>query len=127
RSAPPDDRSVSIVEWDQRNAHVPPVLKDLDVDVLIHNAARRWSRSRRPPASLAEIMTVNVTSAATLTAALLPALRRSRGHVVFINSSAGLRGVPGWSGYLGSKRALHELADVLRTEESEAGLKVTSV
>lgn len=129
RSAPPDDRSVSIVEWDQRNAHVPPVLKDLDVDVLIHNAgvAPLVTVEETTPASLAEIMTVNVTSAATLTAALLPALRRSRGHVVFINSSAGMRGIAGWSGYLGSKRALHELADVLRTEESEAGVKVTSV
>jgi short-subunit dehydrogenase len=73
------------------------------------------------------VVTVNLASAATLTAALLPALRRSRGHVVFINSSAGLSGTPGWSGYLGSKRALQELADALRGEEWESGLKVTSV
>jgi NADP-dependent 3-hydroxy acid dehydrogenase YdfG len=125
----PDDRSVSMVEWDQRNAHVPLALRNLEVDVLVHNAgvAPLVTVEETTPASLADIMTVNVASAATLTAALLPALRRSRGHVVFINSSAGLKGVPGWSGYLGSKRALQELADALRAEESEAGVKVTSV
>lgn len=125
-----DDRAGSVVEWDQSDANVPPVLQNLEeVDVLVHNAsvAPLISVAETTPASLAEIMTVNLTSAATLTAALLPALRRSRAHVVFINSSAGLSGIPGWSGYLGSKRALQELADALRAEERESGLKVTSV
>ena len=129
RGVLPDDRSVSVVEWDQSNANVPPVLRDLEVGVLVHNAgvAPLIRVAETTPASLAEIMTVNLASAATLTAALLPALRRSRGHVVFINSSAGLSRIPRWSGYLGSKRALQELADALRGEEWESGLKVTSV
>src|SRR5690606_14968856 len=60
-----------------------------------------------------------------LTATLLPALRATGGHVVLVNSAPGLRGVPGWSGYLGSKSVLRVLADSLRVEEP--ALRVTTV
>src|SRR5690606_26274611 len=66
-----------------------------------------------------------VVSAAVLTATLLPALRATGGHVVLVNSAPGLRGVPGWSGYLGSKSVLRVLADSLRVEEP--ALRVATV
>jgi short-subunit dehydrogenase len=70
---------------------------------------------------------VNLTAPAVLTAHLLPALRASRGTVVFVNSSAGLVANAGWSAYAASKFGLRALADSLRAEESGAGVRVTTV
>jgi NADP-dependent 3-hydroxy acid dehydrogenase YdfG len=72
-------------------------------------------------------LTVNVSAAAELTRLLLPALRRSRGHVIFVNASPGMRAVPRWAAFVGSKAALRELADSLRLEEAAHGIRVTTV
>lgn len=72
-------------------------------------------------------MDVNVLAPAELTRLCLPALRASRGHVVLVNSGAGLRANPGWSSYAASKHALRALADSLRGEERQSGVRVTSV
>lgn len=80
-----------------------------------------------PPETWQNTLAVNVVAAAELTRLTLPALRRSRGHVVFVNASPGIRGVPRWSPFVGSKAALRELADSLREEESPYGVKVTTV
>jgi NADP-dependent 3-hydroxy acid dehydrogenase YdfG len=74
-----------------------------------------------------ETMAVNVMAAAELTRLVLPALRRSRGHVVFLNSARGVRAVPNWSAFAASKAALAELADSLRAEEAGNGLRVTTI
>ena len=74
-----------------------------------------------------QMMAVNVIAAAELTRLALPALRRTRGHVVFINSSRGARAAPGWSAFAASKAALQELADSLRAEEAVNGLRVTTI
>jgi len=79
------------------------------------------------PAVWQEMMTVNVTAAAELTRLALPALRRSRGHVVFINSARRVRAAAGWSAFAASKAALQELADSLRAEEAVNGLRVTTI
>ncbi|ROO90475.1 short-subunit dehydrogenase [Actinocorallia herbida] len=68
---------------------------------------------------------VNLVAAAELTRLLLPSLRAARGHVVFVNSGAGLRTNANWSAYAASKHGLKALADGLRQEESV--LRVTSV
>ncbi|MFC4783783.1 SDR family oxidoreductase [Nocardioides sp. MAHUQ-72] len=70
---------------------------------------------------------VNLTSPAVLTRALLPALRAAGGTVVFVNSGAGLAANPTWSGYAASKFGLRALADALRAEELEHGVRVTTV
>jgi len=70
-------------------------------------------------------LTVNLTSPAMLTKALLPSLRAARGTVVFVNSGAGISAHAGWSAYAASKFGLRALADSLRDEEPE--LRVTSV
>ncbi|GAA3225602.1 SDR family oxidoreductase [Actinocorallia longicatena] len=68
---------------------------------------------------------VNLVAAAELTRLLLPALRAARGHVIFVNSGAGLRTHPGWGSYAASKHGLKALADALRAEEP--AIRVTSV
>ncbi|WP_214324240.1 SDR family NAD(P)-dependent oxidoreductase [Nonomuraea sediminis] len=89
-------------------AHVAPVA-DAPVEL--------WNRT----------LAVNLASAAEITRLALPALRRSRGHVVFVNASPGMRAVPRWSAFVGSKTALRELADSLREEEEPHGVRVTTV
>ena len=70
---------------------------------------------------------VNLVAPAALTRVALPALRRARGTVVFVNSGAGLTAHPQWSAYAASKHGLRALADALRAEEAAAGVRVTSV
>ncbi len=72
-------------------------------------------------------LAVNLVAPAVLTRLCLPALRSARGTVVFVNSGAGLVANPQWSAYAASKFGLRALADSLRAEEQEHGVRVTTV
>ena len=72
-------------------------------------------------------LAVNLVSPAVLTRVALPALRAARGTVVLVNSGAGLAANPDWSAYAASKHGLRALADSLRAEEAEHGVRVSSV
>ncbi|GHF49976.1 short chain dehydrogenase [Streptomyces mashuensis] len=72
-------------------------------------------------------LAVNLVAPAELTRLLLPQLRVSQGHVVFVNSGAGLRANAEWGAYAASKHGLKALADALRAEEHTHGVRVTSV
>ena len=74
-----------------------------------------------------EQLAVNLTAPAVLTRELLPHVREARGTVVFVNSSAGLSAGAEWSAYAASKFGLHALADSLRAEEVEHGVRVSTV
>ncbi|MGH3331702.1 MAG: SDR family oxidoreductase [Nocardioidaceae bacterium] len=74
-----------------------------------------------------ETVDVNLLAPAELTRLVLPSLRAARGHVVFVNSGAGLSANSRWSAYAASKHGLRALADSLRAEEREHGVRVTSV
>lgn len=97
------------------------------LDVLVHNAGY-CELGAVEDASLAQwrtTMEVNVLSVVELTRLLLPALRAAGGHVVLINSGAGLRANAGWGSYAASKFALRAFGDALRLEEPT--LRVTAV
>ncbi|MEU9335216.1 SDR family oxidoreductase [Streptomyces sp. NPDC048290] len=70
---------------------------------------------------------VNLIAPAELTRLFLPQLRAARGHVLFVNSGAGLRASADWSAYAASKHGLKALADSLRQEEHAQGVRVTTV
>jgi short-subunit dehydrogenase len=72
-------------------------------------------------------LAANLVAPAELTRLLLPQLRLARGHVLFVNSGAGLHAGPQWSAYAASKHGLKALADSLRAEERGHGIRVTSV
>jgi len=74
-----------------------------------------------------EQLTVNLVAPAALTRVALPALRRARGTVVFVNSGAGLHAHPQWSAYAASKHGLRALADSLRGEEAGHGVRVSTI
>ena len=70
---------------------------------------------------------VNVTGQVAVTQALLPALRRGQGRIVFMGSIAGKSAVPFLAPYAASKHALEAIADSLRLELSPWGIAVTIV
>jgi NADP-dependent 3-hydroxy acid dehydrogenase YdfG len=98
-----------------------------ELDVLVHNAGLSI------PGHVAEssidewraTFDVNVLGVVELTLALLPALRRARGQVVFVNSGAGRKVLSGMASYSASKFALRAFADSLREDEPQ--LRVTSI
>jgi len=115
---------IDLADTDALPAVVEPIV---ELDVLIHNAGVAY------PGRVAEStvdewrasMQVNVVGAVALTLALLPALRAAGGHVVFINSGAGINASPGLASYSASKFALRGFADSLRNDEPS--LRVTSI
>jgi len=98
-----------------------------ELDVLVHNAGLSIP-GHVGESSIDEwraTFDVNVLGAVELTLALLPALRRARGQVVFINSGAGRNVLSGMASYSASKFALRAFADSLRADEPQ--LRVTSI
>jgi NADP-dependent 3-hydroxy acid dehydrogenase YdfG len=100
-----------------------------ELDVLVHSAgvAEVGTVEASAAASWRKNFEVNVVAVAELTRLLLPALRAAKGHVVVINSGAGLTARPGWGPYAASKFAARAFADALRAEEEPRGVRVTSV
>ncbi len=98
-----------------------------ELDVLVHNAGV-FAPGRVAESSVDEwraTFDVNVFGPVALTIALLPALRRAHGRVVFINSGSGRKVAPGMASYSASKFALRAFADSLREDEPQ--LRVTTV
>ena len=102
---------------------------DGPVDTVLHVAGvvELAPVSRLRLADWEEQIAVNLTAPAVLSRELLPHLRESRGTVVFVNSSAGLSAGAEWSAYAASKFGLRALADALRAEEVEHGVRVSTV
>ena len=106
------------------------VVEDIDrLDAVVHAAGiiELGRVGELPLEHLTGQLRVNLVAPTELTRALLPALRATRGTVVFLNSGAGLTAGPSWSAYAASKFGLRAIADSLRAEESEYGVRVTSV
>ena len=99
------------------------------LDSVVHSAGigTMGRVSEVDPVAFTSVLAVNLVSPAVVTSACLPAVRRARGVVVFINSGAGLSSGPGWSPYSASKFGLKALADSLRAEEQAHGVRVTTV
>ncbi|MGP3981066.1 SDR family oxidoreductase [Streptomyces sp. KR80] len=72
-------------------------------------------------------LAANLVAPAELTRLMLPGLRAARGQVIFVNSGAGLHAGAQWAAYAASKHGLKALADALRLEEHDNGVRVTSV
>jgi len=91
---------------------------DAPIDILIHSAgvAQLGTMAEADLDTLDWHYQVNVRAPYALTKGLLPPLETRKGHVVFINSGAGLNARAGWGQYAMSKFALKALADSLRAE-----------
>jgi NADP-dependent 3-hydroxy acid dehydrogenase YdfG len=99
------------------------------LDILIQNAAVYGSGSFEQ-ASLADFdrhYQTNVRAPYALAQAMLPMLKVRRGQVVFVNSSSGLAAKPMTAQYDSTKHALKAIADSLRAEVNEHGVRVLTV
>jgi NADP-dependent 3-hydroxy acid dehydrogenase YdfG len=99
------------------------------VDVLVHAAG---VIALGPHASgavddLDRQYRTNVRAPYALTQALLPALTRQQGQVIFLNSTLGFETRPGTGQYASSKHGLRALADALRQEVNADGVRVTTI
>ena len=100
-----------------------------ELDVLVH-AAGDYAEGTVAAGALADLdraWRVNLRAPWVLTRALLPALVRREGWVVFVNSSVWGAARGGLGGYAASKYGLKAMADALRAEVNGEGVRVLSV
>lgn len=99
------------------------------VDALIHAAALSPVGPVEEATSddWSYAFALNVTAGAELARLCLPALRETRGTIVFLNSGAGFVEIPRNALYGATKHALRALANSLRAEVEADGIRVTSI
>jgi NAD(P)-dependent dehydrogenase (short-subunit alcohol dehydrogenase family) len=79
------------------------------------------------PEDLRRQFDVNVLGQVAVTQALLPALRRARGRIVFISSIGGRIAMAFTAPYAASKHALEAIGDALRVELHSSGVRVALI
>jgi len=98
-------------------------------DILVHGAGV-ISLGPTEEADVEELdrqYRTNLRAPYLLTQLLLPSLRKRHGQVVFINSTAGLSAGAGSGAYAATKHGLTAIADSLRDEVNEDGIRVVSL
>ena len=70
---------------------------------------------------------VNVRAPYRLTQALMPLLEMDQGQVIFVNSSAGVNARANTGQYSATKFALRAIADALRGEVNQRGIRVMTI
>ena len=99
------------------------------LDILVHSAGIIFQDSIES-ATLDDFnrqIAVNMVAPYTLTQDLLPLLRASKGQIVFINSSVVGNPGKGTIQYAATKHALKGIADGLRSELNQDGIRVLSI
>jgi short-subunit dehydrogenase len=89
------------------------------INVVIHGAgiASFGALTDTPGGQLEAVIRTNLIAPMQLTQAMLPQLRaQSRAQLMFIGSTLGRIGIPGFSGYCASKFGLYGFAEALRRE-----------
>lgn len=96
------------------------------LDILVNNAgiSSRGSLEDMATSNFIILMETNFNGSAYLSKYALSYLKKTHGHVVFINSAGGFRGMPYNSAYTASKLAQAALVDALRIEWYDYGIHV---
>jgi NAD(P)-dependent dehydrogenase (short-subunit alcohol dehydrogenase family) len=95
------------------------------LDVLIMSSGT-YERSHDPAVFTRQIAT-NLIGPYALLQKLLPMLIESKGQIVFINSTQGLKAAAGIGQYAATKHAMKAVADSLRDEVNGDGVRVMSI
>lgn len=95
------------------------------LDLLVLGAGI-YERSHDPEA-LARQFAANVQGPYALLRTLLPLLIEARGQIVFINSTQGLSAAEGVGQYAATQHSLRAIADSLREEVNQFGVRVVSI
>ena len=125
-----EERALDLVSDDDRARLVAEIeARPAGLDVLVH-CAGTIARANVADATLADFdrqYAANVRAPFALTQALLASLRRARGQIVFVNSTAGLVARANASQFAATQHATRALADALRDEVNQDGIRVTSI
>jgi NAD(P)-dependent dehydrogenase (short-subunit alcohol dehydrogenase family) len=99
------------------------------IDALVANAGIAIAAPLEflPPAELQRQLDVNVVGQVRVVQAFLPALRRARGRIVLMGSIGGKSALPFLGAYAMSKFALEAMADSLRLEVEQWGIRVVLI
>ena len=99
------------------------------VDILIHSAGEFVGANIESSSTkdFDRLYKVNLRAPYLITKLFLSEIKKRPGQIVFINSSLGLKAKAGVSQYAGTKHALKALADSLRDEVNQDGVRVISV
>ena len=96
------------------------------LDALVNNAGIGFGGPLEliPIDDLRNQLEVNVLGPVALTQALLPALRRARGRIVFVSSVGGRVAMAFTAPYAASKHAIEAIGDALRVELRSSNVQV---
>lgn len=96
------------------------------IDILITNAgiSMREHFENLEPEIFAQIIESNIHGSAYPALKALPAIKKSKGSIVFISSAAGMVGLPTASAYSAGKMALTALAQSLKIELANTGVHI---
>jgi NAD(P)-dependent dehydrogenase (short-subunit alcohol dehydrogenase family) len=100
------------------------------IDILIHSSGivKLGKTETSPVADLDAQYAANVRGPYILTQLLLPLLRAASGQIVFVNSSiTRANNTAGRGSYAATHQAVHSIANALRDEVNEAGVRVTTI
>lgn len=112
----------------QAAQHLLKTYPAIDAAVFCAGMGQFGSLEEFSYAQIEALMTLNFTSQAFLTRALLPHFKRqSKSDIIFIGSEAGLRGTQKGSIYCASKFAIRGFTQALREECSKSHLRVALI
>jgi len=112
---------------DQCKYLIGETLKSYDkIDILVNNAGEssRGTVEKMVISNIKTLIETNYSGAAYMSKYAVPQLKKTKGHIIFINSIGGFRGMPYNSAYTASKMAQAGLADALRIELYDYGIHI---
>jgi short-subunit dehydrogenase len=102
-------------------------IQSLEIDIVIYCAGyyKPMSAESMEIDEVEKMLDINLTGAMRVLNLVIPQLiKQKRGHIVLIGSIAGYRGLPNSIGYGSSKAGIIHLAENLKCDLSEYGIKV---
>jgi short-subunit dehydrogenase len=96
------------------------------IDILVNNAGEssRGTVEKMAISNIKTLIETNYSGAAYMSKYAVPQLIKTKGHIIFVNSIGGFRGMPYNSAYTASKMAQAGLADALRIELYDYGIHI---
>lgn len=96
------------------------------IDILINNGGVASSGLVKDivPNAFEKVVNINLLGSIYPTLACISEIRQQKGSVLFISSVAGIIGLPNYSAYSATKRAVVSLAESLRSELTDDGVFV---
>lgn len=122
---------VDVIDGESIKAAVADVLDATggSLDALVANAGVPSAGPIEfvPLPALRDVLEVNVVGQVAVVQAVMPALRAARGRIVFMSSVSGRVAFPFLGPYAASKHAVEAVADSLRREVAQFGVRVSLI